>query len=237
MSSLPPYWLLMPAAGTGSRFGGAIPKQHLPLAASTVLEHSLRPFLADPHCRGVVLAMAAGDERRSALRSNLPPMVRFVDGGAERVDSVLAALDALQGLAGDEDWVLVHDAVRPCLAASDLKRLLQVGQSSADGALLAAPVADTLKRAGSDGSVAATLPRAGLWRALTPQMFHIGALRGALRSARDGGRVPTDEAEAMEWQGARPLLVAAGHSNIKITTVDDLPLAAAILISRVGEAP
>lgn len=237
MPSLPPYWLLMPAAGTGSRFGGPIPKQHLPLAAATVLEHSLQPFLADPHCRGVVLAIAAGDERRSALRGALPPSVRFVDGGAQRVDSVLAALDALQGLAADEDWVLVHDAVRPCLAASDLKRLLQAGQTSADGALLAAPVADTLKRADSDGSVAATVPRAGLWRALTPQMFGVGALRRALLSARQGGRIPTDEAEAMEWQGARPLLVAAEHSNIKITTGDDLPLAAAILISRAGEAP
>jgi 2-C-methyl-D-erythritol 4-phosphate cytidylyltransferase len=230
--TLPSYWLLMPAAGSGSRFGGATPKQHLPLADATVLELSLAPFLADPHCRGVVLALSVNDSRRAALASALPPAVRIVTGGAERVDSVLAALDALGGEATDADWVLVHDAVRPCLAPADRSRLLQAGCDSADGALLAAPLADTLKRDDSGGHVAVTVPRAGLWRALTPQMFRHGALRTALRAARAAGRVPTDEAEAIEWQGGRPLLVAAAHSNIKITTADDLPLAAAILATR-----
>lgn len=237
MQPSPQYWLVMPAAGTGSRFGGDTPKQHLPLGRSTVLELSLQPFLADAHCLGLVLALSAADPWRAGLAGRLPPSIRITDGGAERVDSVLAALECLRAEAADDDWVLVHDAVRPCLAPGDLARLLRAGGESADGALLAVPLADTLKRAGDNAAVAATVPRTGLWRALTPQMFRYGALRAALRAARAAGRVPTDEAEAIEWQGRRPLLVAAGHSNIKLTTADDLPLAAAILAARVGEAP
>lgn len=236
MSSLPQYWLLMPAAGSGSRFGGDTPKQHLPLAGATVLELSLQPFLSDPCCRGVVLALSAGDPWRGALAARLPAAVRIVDGGAERVDSVLAALDSLREEAAAEDWVLVHDAVRPCLHSADVAQLLQAGRDSADGALLAAPLADTLKRAGADECVANTVARAGLWRALTPQMFPYGMLGTALRAARAAGRVPTDEAEAVEWQGGRPRLVRARHSNIKLTTADDLPLVAAILAARAGGA-
>ena len=236
MTPLPPYWLLMPAAGSGARFGGEVPKQHLPLAGTTVLEQSLAAFLPDPACRGVVLALAAGDARQDVLSGALPAKVRMVTGGAERVDSVLAALSALRDVAAADDWVLVHDAVRPCLDGSDLQRLLRAGSQSADGALLAEPLADTLKRGDERGVVAATVPRAGLWRALTPQMFRRGALAAALRAARAAGRVPTDEAEAIEWQGARPLLVNARHSNIKITTAADLPLAAAILAARTAGA-
>jgi len=236
MQSPPPYWLLMPAAGVGSRFGGGIPKQHLPLAGSTVLELSLQPFLSDSGCRGITLALSSKDPWRTALRARLPATARVVDGGAERVDSVLAALDSLRGDAREEDWVLVHDAVRPCLAGSDLELLLRAGGASAEGALLAAPLADTLKRAGADSCVAATVSRTGLWRALTPQMFRFGALRAALLAARAAGRHPTDEAEAIEWQGGQPLLVAAGQSNPKITTAGDLPLAAAILAARAGES-
>lgn len=232
MPSLPPYWLLMPAAGSGARFGGEVPKQHLPLAGATVLEHSLAPFLADAGCRGVVLALAADDARRGALSAALPAGVRIVTGGAERVDSVLAALQALAGSAAAQDWVLVHDAVRPCLDATDLARLLRAGAGSEDGALLAAPLADTLKRGDECARVVATVSRAALWRALTPQMFRRRALDTALRAARAADRVPTDEAEAIEWQGGRPLLVPAGHANIKITTAGDLPLAAAILAAR-----
>jgi 2-C-methyl-D-erythritol 4-phosphate cytidylyltransferase len=230
------YWLVMPAAGSGTRFGGEIPKQHAPLAGSTVLQASLQLFLADSRCRGIVLAMAAGDEQRAALGATLAAQdsgrVQIVNGGAQRSESVLCGLQALSGRATDDDWVLVHDAVRPCLSRVDLDRLLSAGAASRCGALLAAPMADTVKHA--DGTLCSeeTVPRERLWRALTPQMFRYRQLCTALMQARVAAREPTDEAQALEWLGERPLLVAAVHSNIKITSAEDLAVAAAILASR-----
>jgi 2-C-methyl-D-erythritol 4-phosphate cytidylyltransferase len=226
------YWLVMPAAGSGRRFGNRLPKQHAPLGRSTVLEHSLGLFLADARCSGAVLAMSADDGQRQALRRRLPASVLIVDGGAVRSASVLAGLAALTGAAGADDWLLVHDAVRPCLSAADLDRLLAAGERSTDGALLATPVADTLKSADHDGRSTGTVPRDGLWRALTPQMCRYATLRTALLRAEAAGREPTDEAQALEWQGLKPLLVAAQHANPKITTADDLAMASAILLAR-----
>jgi 2-C-methyl-D-erythritol 4-phosphate cytidylyltransferase len=226
------YWLVMPAAGSGKRFGGAIPKQHLPLAGATVLELALRPFLDDTRCRMLVLALAADDAFRIDLSARLGPKVQVVIGGAERVDSVVAALRSLRDQAGDQDWVLVHDAVRPCLSAADLDQLLQSGAASADGALLATPLADTLKRADENACVETTVSREHLWRALTPQMFRYRRLLDALTAAQAAGRRPTDEAQAIEWQGGQPLLVAARDINVKITTENDLPVAAAAIAAR-----
>lgn len=226
------YWLVMPAAGSGQRFGGPLAKQHLPLAGATVMAITLRLFLADARCRGLVVAMSPDDPQRPVLRAALPPTVAIVDGGAQRSDSVLAALSALSGRAQPADWVLVHDAVRPLLTRADLDRLLAAGATSPHGALLAAPVADTLKSADATQRCERTVPRAGLWRALTPQMFRYRLLCEALAQARAAGREPTDEAQAVEWLGERPLLVAAGDSNLKITTPDDLAVAGAILAAR-----
>jgi len=226
------YWLVMPAAGSGQRFGGDTPKQHAPLGGSTVLETALAAFLADARCAGAVLAMAPDDARRDALRRRLPASVLIVDGGAVRSASVLAGLDALGDAARPEDWVLVHDAARPCLSAGDLDALLAAGAGAAHGALLAAPLPDTIKSSADGRSSSNTVPREGLWRALTPQMFRYGRLRAALRAARASGREPTDEAQAVEWLGDAPLLVAARHSNPKITTAEDLAVAAAILQAR-----
>jgi 2-C-methyl-D-erythritol 4-phosphate cytidylyltransferase len=236
------YWVVIPAAGAGRRFGGARPKQHWPLAGSTVLELALRPFNADARCVAVALALDSVALADAALRSRLGARVAAIEGGAERPDSVLRGLDALAGLQGEpgrgppaeSDWVLVHDAARPCLSAQDLERLLVAGAAHQQGALLAAPVADTLKSAGPDGCCSGTVERAALWRALTPQMFRFGPLRAALRAARSAGRTPTDEAQAMEWQGVRALLVQAADSNIKITDRADLVVAAAILSGRRG---
>jgi 2-C-methyl-D-erythritol 4-phosphate cytidylyltransferase len=234
------YWVVIAAAGAGRRFGGALPKQHWPLAGSTVLELALRPFTADPRCMAVALVLDSVALSDAALCSRLEARVVPVAGGAERPDSVLRGLDALaerpggQGREppGESDWVLVHDAARPCLRASDLERLLVAGAAHPQGALLAAPVADTLKSADADGCCSGTVERAALWRALTPQMFRFGALRAALRAARAAGRTPTDEAQAMEWQGVRALLVQAADSNIKITNRADLAVAEAILAER-----
>ncbi|MGA3156484.1 MAG: 2-C-methyl-D-erythritol 4-phosphate cytidylyltransferase [Steroidobacteraceae bacterium] len=233
------YWLVVPAAGEGRRFGSDLPKQFAPLRDSTVLELALAPFLADERCAGIVLVLSGARlAGRPPLRA-MPNHLARVAGGAERADSVLAGLEALaagalgQSVAGEE-WVLVHDAARPCLSARDLERLLAEGGSSAEGALLAMPIADTIKQEGAGQRSAMTVPRAPLWRALTPQMFRLGPLTSALRAARAAGRLPTDEAEALEWLGMRPLLVEAQDSNIKVTTAEDLKIAQAVLDGRVS---
>ena len=157
-------------------------------------------------------------------------------GGARRCDSVLAGLAALAGAgAGEQDWVLVHDAARPCLSPADLERLLDAGSAHPVGALLAEPVTDTIKRSDGGSKCESTVDRSRLWRALTPQMFRYGPLSRAFRAAMGAGREPTDEAQAMEWQGEAPLLVAAVDSNIKITSPRDLELAAAIYSLRAGQ--
>ena len=226
------YWLVMPAAGASRRFGGEGVKQHAALAGRTVLECSLQLFVEDERCAGVALALAPAASADKALRARLAPKVVTMAGGTRRCDSVWAALSALAGRAAAQEWVLVHDAARPCLSAADLERLLQAGTNHAVGALLAAPVTDTLKRADEKLNCECTVNRESLWRALTPQMFRYGPLCAALRAAIDAGREPTDEAQAMEWQGGQALLVAAQDSNIKITDRQDLAVAAALLGER-----
>ncbi len=228
------YWVVMPAAGASRRFGAGPAKQHVVLAGRTVLELALQPFSEDARCRGIAVALSPAALADAAVRVRFAAKVAPVMGGARRCDSVLAGLDALAERAGAEDWVLVHDAARPCLSAADRDRLLQAGAAHPLGALLAVPVTDTLKRADDSQRSEGTVDRGGLWRALTPQMFRYGPLCAALRSAVAAGREPTDEAQAIEWQGGRPLLVAAQDSNIKITSRQDLAVAMAILASRPG---
>ncbi|HTV50217.1 MAG TPA: 2-C-methyl-D-erythritol 4-phosphate cytidylyltransferase [Steroidobacteraceae bacterium] len=231
------YWLVMPAAGAGRRFGERLPKQYVEIHGRTVLEWALKPFVSDTRCAGITLALAAGDSHWPRLAARGLPGVQTVLGGAERGHSVEAALRALAGRAEPEDWVLVHDAARPCLPVADLERLLATAAEHPVGAVLAAPLADTLKRAQADGSIEGTIDRSGLWRALTPQMFRYQALRAALGAALAAGRLPTDEAQALEWQGAQPLLVPGSAANVKITTAEDLILARALLAARQQGAP
>lgn len=230
------YWLVMPAAGSGRRFG--TPKQQAPLATRTVLELALQPFIDDAQCRGGSLALSPAHEGRAELAQRLGPRFQCIEGGAERAHSVLRALQALERAAA-EDWVLVHDAARPCLSTADLRRLLAAGAQHPVGALLAVPLADTLRRAADrpvaaagTAESAATLSREGLWLAQTPQMFRYQRLRSALEAALQAGRLPTDEAQAMEWQGHAALLVEARDPNPKITKPCDLTIAAAILSAR-----
>ncbi|MEY4762022.1 MAG: 2-C-methyl-D-erythritol 4-phosphate cytidylyltransferase [Pseudomonadota bacterium] len=222
----------MPAAGSGQRFGGAIPKQYLQLAGRSVIAWSLGTFLDDPRCAGISVAVAMDDPYWPAIRAGLADRrLKDCRGGAERCDSVLAALD--DSSAGEDDWVLVHDAARPCLGREELDALLAAAGTHAVGGLLAIPLADTLKRADEAGvAVSDTPSRSGLWRALTPQMFRKGPLAAALRAARALGRVPTDESQAMEWQGHAPRLVPGEALNIKVTRPADLVFAAAVLASR-----
>ena len=216
---------MVAAAGVGQRMGADVPKQYLRLNDRTVLEHTLEPLVSNARLSGVVVAVAADDTHFQRL--DVASRVRRVDGGAQRADSVLAALELLYPDSAD-DWVLVHDAARPCLHPGDLDALMQTVLQNGRGGLLATPVRDTMKRVEGD-RVSATVPREGLWHALTPQMFRIGPLRQALQGARAEGVQVTDEAQAMERAGEAPLVVEGRADNIKITRSEDLALAAFFL--------
>lgn len=230
------YFLVIPAAGSGRRFSSAQPKQYAALGSSTVIEHALATFEADPDCAGIVIALAPGDDAWPAIAARRSRLIEVAEGGEQRAHSVRNALRALAGQVRDDDWIMVHDAARPCFTASDLALLKRELAAHPVGGLLAIPLADTLKRALEPKSqvthVDATLDREGLWRAATPQVFRFGVLLRALEAALAAGRMPTDEAQAIEWTGQRPRLVAGRADNIKVTTADDLVLAGAILGTR-----
>ncbi len=221
----------MPAAGVGRRFGTALPKQYAELHGRSVIEWALAPFLADAHCRGVVVVTAREDRYWPAIAARLPGLTNVV-GGTERSGSVRNGLRALIGRADPDDWVLVHDAARPCVSIQDVAQLLRAATGHPVGAILAIPAADTLKRTRHDGEIITTVEREGLWRALTPQMFRLSKLTEALDQAERAGRVPTDEAQALEWVGQYPLVVQGSAANIKITGADDLLVAGALLAAR-----
>src|SRR3569833_1180708 len=162
------------------------------------------------------------------------PKVTTTIGGGERSNSVRNGLRALAGRAADDDWVLVHDAARPCVSRQDVDRLLDRVQTHDVGGILAAPAADTLKRAGENKEIIQTIDRTSLWRALTPQMFRYARLCEALDRAHGDGRTPTDEAQALEWIGERPLVVEGSTTNLKITRADDLVIAVALLVAHAG---
>jgi 2-C-methyl-D-erythritol 4-phosphate cytidylyltransferase len=225
-------WAVVPAAGSSRRMAGAaLPKQYLPLAGRTVIEWSVAPFLERSDCERIVVVVAEQDRhwRQQPLAGH--PKIVTATGGAERVDSVRAGLQALASQASEQDWVLVHDAARPCLKSADLQRLIAELGADSVGGLLAAPVVDTLKRGDVDNRVQATVSRASLWRALTPQMFRYAVLDRALRKAHETRSAPTDEAQAVEALGLQPRLVPGDPDNIKITLPDDVERAARLLKS------
>ena len=215
-------WAVVPAAGRGTRFGGEVPKQYLQVGGRPLLAYTLDALLAHPAVAGVVVALAADDPWWPGWSDHAGKPVITCTGGASRAASVLAAMAALPESVRADDFVLVHDAARPNLAPADLDRLLEQGRADPVGAILAAPVRDTLKRAGDDGGIDRTEPRERLWRALTPQLFRRLQLARALQAAADAGVEVTDEAMALERQGARPLLVEGREDNFKVTTPADL---------------
>ena len=217
-------WCVVPAAGRGSRFGGEVPKQYMSLHGKPLLLRTLERLATHPGVAGLMVSLAADDRIWPGITQCGGKPVATTTGGAQRSDSVLAGLRALRGKVRDEDFVLVHDAARPCVAARDIARLIELGVP-AGGALLAAPLRDTLKRADMSDRVDTTEPRERRWRALTPQLFRLGDLARALESAQAEGIEATDEAMAMERVGHRPLLVEGAESNIKVTTPADLALA------------
>ena len=220
------FHAVIPAAGAGSRMGADIPKQYLTLAGQTVLEHSLDVLLACERIATVVLVLSADDERWPEIKDRYKDSrVETVTGGAERCHSVLNGLEHLTGTAGVDDWVLVHDAARPCVRQQDIEMLMTRLEDHAVGGLLGVPVADTMKQVDSDSMILKTVERDGLWRALTPQMFRLGPLRDALQQAIASGVMVTDDASAMEMAGYRARMVEGQADNIKITRPADLQLA------------
>ena len=228
MAATERLWCIVPAAGSGRRFGADIPKQYLPLAGKPMIEHTLERLAACAQVAGFIVVLADGDTYWPGITIVRGKPVRTATGAAERSGSVLFGLRALPADVGMDDFVLVHDAARPCVSADDVALLVARG-IPAGGALLAAPVRDTLKRGNGERRVVATEPRESLWRALTPQMFRRGELTRALEAAEADGVAVTDEAMAMERMGVRPLLVEGAEDNIKVTTAADLALAAYLL--------
>ncbi|WP_133477411.1 2-C-methyl-D-erythritol 4-phosphate cytidylyltransferase [Cognatilysobacter segetis] len=232
-------WAVVPAAGAGSRFGGERPKQYVDVAGQPLIAHALDALLAHPAVEGAMVALAADDLQWPGWTARHGKPVRTCIGGGDRASSVLAALEALAADRGDDVLVLVHDAARACLDMHDVDRLIAAARACTDGALLAAPVRDTLKRVDADGRSAGTEPREHLWRAFTPQAARLGTLRDALRAALHDGIAVTDEAMALERAGLRPRLVEGREDNIKLTTPSDLGLVASILArrARTAESP
>ncbi|MBL1376674.1 2-C-methyl-D-erythritol 4-phosphate cytidylyltransferase [Zobellella iuensis] len=213
------FTAVVPAAGVGKRMAAGLPKQYLPLLGSTVLEHTLNRLLEHPAIGRVIVATAEHDHWFPALAIARDPRVLRVNGGKERADSVLNALARVE-----TDWVLVHDAARPCLHPADLEAVLAAGRQH-EGAILACRVRDSMKRGDGHGAISGSVSRDELWHALTPQCFATRPLREALAAALAAGCDITDEASAMEWAGFRPRLVEGRADNIKITRPEDLGLA------------
>ncbi|HEY6985186.1 MAG TPA: 2-C-methyl-D-erythritol 4-phosphate cytidylyltransferase [Rhodanobacteraceae bacterium] len=233
MAATERLWCIVPAAGSGRRFGSDIPKQYLPLAGKPLLEWTLERLAACAEVRGLMVVLADGDGWWPGITEVVGKPVRTATGAAERSGSVLSGLRALPADVAPDEFVLVHDAARPCISPDDVTMLVVRG-IPAGGALLATPLRDTLKRSGAERRVVGTESRDALWRALTPQLFRRGELTRALEVARAGHIAVTDEAMAMELQRHRPLLVEGAEDNIKVTTPADLALAALLLAGGTG---
>ena len=226
------FYALIPAAGSGSRMGGSIEKQYMPLNSVPMIAHAMMVLAREPRITRIFVVLSPTDKRWNnyAWQGWEERIEVLRCGGATRAETVLNGLEAMSKVCSAEDWVLVHDAARPCLPDEMLDKLLdEVGDDSVGG-LLAVPVADTLKRAAantaSGARAEATVPRAGLWQAQTPQMFRHGKLVEALRAA---GSDMTDEASAIEQLGLQPRLVESDSRNLKVTYPQDLELASMIL--------
>ena len=214
---------IVPAAGIGSRIGADCPKQYLQLAGKTILEHTLERLLSHPAIAQVIVALAPHDRWFEALPVAADPRIVRVEGGAERAFSVLNGLHVAQG-----EWVLVHDAARPCLTHGDLDALIAAAMNCG-GAILGSRVRDTMKRSDGEGNIIATVEREQLWHALTPQMFLTRALKLALEEGLLLGATITDEASAMERAGFTVRMVEGRADNIKVTRPEDLSLAGLFL--------
>ena len=225
-------WVVLPAAGVGKRMKVDHPKQYLRLQQKSVIELSISRFLTHPQVQGVVVVVSESDEYWVSVERGLDAKegrLHVVSGGKERCHSVLNGLRFLRDMADRDDWVMVHDAARPCLHVSDIQKMIDELWCHSVGGLLGLPVADTIKLAGNNLRVKRTIDRTGLWRALTPQMFRYQKLFNALEAVISQPDKITDEASAMELAGYEPVMVEGRWDNIKITHPQDLDQARIIL--------
>lgn len=222
-------WAIVPAAGIGARMLADRPKQYLYLDGKTVIEHTLHRLASHPRIVGVVVAIAEHDPYWQSLDLPLNCPIHVVKGGTERADSVFNALQYLSTLNAKNPWVLVHDAARPCLRHQDINQMLMALMTHSVGGILGVPINDTVKRVDEQSEIADTVCRQGLWRASTPQMFRLQALKSALDNAKQQQLTVTDEASAMELVGLKPMMVEGHSDNIKITVPQDLALASLFL--------
>ena len=213
------FWAIVPAAGVGKRMQADRPKQYLELAGKTVIEHTLLRLLQAEVFTAIAVAVSKEDPYWPELTVSQHKNIITAPGGKERADSVLSGLKTIREQASDDDWVLVHDAARPCITASDIHHLIDTLINDDVGGILALASPDTLKQVQGDG-ITGTLDRSHIWRALTPQMFRYGMLKAALEQAQG-----TDDASALELKGLQPKIVEGRPDNIKITRPEDLALA------------
>ena len=223
-------WAIVPAAGIGQRMGHATPKQYLNLAGKAVIEWSLERLLSCTAVEKIVVAVQSDDDRWSKLSCAHHPSIETVAGGAERFDSVCQGLTALKNIATPDDWILVHDAVRPCITAAAVNSLLDSIHGHGVGGLLAFPMRETLKKVDEHHDVIGTLNRGELWAAQTPQVFRHNVLKQALDYCQQHSIFATDESMAVEALGLKPKVVLGSVDNIKITWPEDLTLAALLLL-------
>ncbi len=231
------YWLLFPAAGRGERMESKVPKQYLPLAGKNVIAHALAPFDGNPLIQCILVLLAPHDGYWSHEAPQMSKPVQLVEGGPRRVDSVLNGLRALDKVAQPGDWVLIHDAARPCLTGGDLEKLLLSVHADPVGGMLAAPVRESLQRSGEpdrDGvkRVETGIDGRHVWRALSPQMFRYSLLRDAVEASAASGEDPVDEVSAVERAGHHPHIVEGRSDNIRVIFPEDLALAETILRTR-----
>lgn len=219
------YWGVIPAAGVGKRMQSVIPKQYLTLAGSTILDLSINRLLSHELISGVVVAVSQGDEWWPDSEYSQHPDVTVVNGGSERCYSVYNALLKLAETVSENDFVLVHDAARPCLTQADVATLINTVRENEDGGILGLPVRDTMKRTDQTAHITHTVEREQLWHAFTPQLFRLDLLINALSRAFDNKQLVTDEASAMELAGFNPVMVSGRADNLKITRPEDLELA------------
>ncbi len=231
------YWVVVPAAGVGRRMGATTPKQYLPLNGTTLLEQTLFRLLELPLLKGLVLVVGSEDTFWQSLNVVRDSRVETVVGGKDRCDSVLNGLRVLENRLSSTDWVMVHDAARPCVALSDIENLISELEDHLVGGILGVPASDTLKRLNDNYGIEETVDRQVIWQAQTPQMFRYGVLLSSLERALQAEADITDEASAVEYNGYVPLMVEGRRDNIKVTRPEDLPMAELILQSlyRTGE--
>ena len=223
------YWFIVPAAGVGARMNADRPKQYLLLANKTILEHTLTRILTLPHLAGIVVPLSKDDSYWTSLTILQHPLVHTIHGGESRADSVLSGLNYLADKVYEQDWILVHDAARPCITSASIQKLCDELAESETGGILAVPVSDTLKKIVDHNQIQSTVDRKPLWQAQTPQMFRYALLRDCLTQALAKKENVTDESSAIELCGFKSKVVEGRSDNIKVTRPDDLLMAEFIL--------